>query len=120
MPIDTRLARLEKRVGLDRVPDDDGDEADQVSPEAEAESRAILDEMAAMRLARRLGREPTDAELAEELAGLEARRAADAARLAEAGIKLRWSEDSLLVLERMREEAAARRRARELEPEGAA
>jgi hypothetical protein len=117
-PVGSRLRRLEKRLGLAQpVPDDD--EAERFSPEATAESRAILGEMRRRGLVARLGREPSDAELAEETARAEARMVADEARLAEAGIKLRWSDDSLLALERMREERATRRLARALEPEGA-
>jgi hypothetical protein len=115
-PVGSRLRRLEKRLGLAQpVPGDDEDE--RFSPEAAAESRAILDEMLAMRLARRLGREPSGEELAAEVAKREARMAEDEARLAEAGIKrLRLSDESLLILGTMQEERA---RVRALGPEGA-
>ena len=112
-PIGTRLRRLEKCLGVGGVPVvDDGGEDDQVSLATEAESREILNEMRRVWLAARLGREPTEEELAEEVAELEALLAEQDARQAEAGIKLRWSPDSLLILEKLREEAAAWRQAR--------
>jgi hypothetical protein len=103
-PVGTRLRRLEKRLGLGSVPVIDGDE-----PEYSDESRAILGEIRRVRLGARLGREPSDAELAEDTARAEARRVADEARLAEAGIKLRLSDDNLLILEKMQEERARAR-----------
>lgn len=60
MALDNRLRRLERRVGLDRAPDDEDDDAEAV--------RAWRDELRTMWLEIKLGRAPTAEELAVELA----------------------------------------------------
>ena len=112
-----RLKRLERRLGGVGAVDDGEAGGPECSPEAEAASLAAL---AGMRLLRAGVREPSPEELAAEVAKIKVRLAEEDRRLAEAGIKrLRLSEESLAVLDKMREEAAARRRTRALELEGA-
>jgi hypothetical protein len=93
-PIGTRLAKLERRlgVGTSAVPggDDDDDYVNPLSPEQQARLEELEAKQRRRRLANRLGREPSDAEMAAEAAAEVARSeamvAADAKRRAEMGM----------------------------------
>jgi hypothetical protein len=114
-PVGTRLRRLEKRLGVAEPAHDPDDDDDAECPESEA----ILAEMTLLRAG---ACAPSVEAIAAEVARRRQERVAAEARARAAGekpVRPRFSAESLLVLERMREEGAARRRARALEPGGA-